>query len=251
MTTLPNPIPTPPPALVYDAEYYQGLKDKDQELYERWATTKSKTDMGKLMSSLAPLVYKEVRRASGTLPVAALSAEAKKWTIKAIQSYDPSKGALISTHVGNYLPKVRRMNYKFQNAARLPENLQLKFQSYNHELAALTELLNREPTDAEMATALGWTKPQTVRFKSMLYSDLVESSSEKDSEYSRFNEGAILMEHLMSQLDYQEKFILENSKVISASEIARNLGVNTNRFNYLKKNLQNKIELIKRDSGMY
>ena len=242
---------TAQPPVVKDQQYYQSLKDTDQELYEKWAVSKSKKDMGNLMDSLGKLVYTEVRRASGTLPVSALSAEAKKWTIKAIQTYDPTKGTLIGTHVSNYLPKIRRMNYKFQNAARLPENLQLKYQSYNHELASLTEELNREPTDSEMASKLGWTKPQTIRFKNMLYSDLVESSSEKATETSRFNENALLMEHLMSQLDYQEKFILENSKVLSATEIAKNLGVNINRFNYLKDKLKTKIQTIKQDSGMY
>jgi DNA-directed RNA polymerase specialized sigma subunit len=233
------------------SEYYNSLKDKDQELYDQWSTTKSKKHLGLLMDSLGKLVYTEVRRQSGTLPPAALSAEAKKWAIKAIETYDPEKGAGISTHVVNYLQKVRRMNYKFQNAARLPENEQLNFNDYNHALAMLTEELNREPTVAELAKKLGWSAPRTVRFKERLYSDLVESSSERPQEYSRFNEGAILMEHLMGQLDYQEKFILENSKVMNATELAKNLGVNVNRLNYLKSKLIAKISSIRQESGVY
>lgn len=232
-------------------EYSESMRNKDQQLYEQWAKTKSKKDLGKLMDSLNSLIYTEVRRQVGSLPPAALSAEAKKWTLKAIQTYDPSKGAMLSTHVVNWLQKVRRTNYKYQNSARLPENMQIKFHEYNHAKTFLTEELNREPTDAELASKLGWTKPQTVRFKDRIYSDLVESASERPQEFSRFNEQALFMEHLMGQLSEQEKFILHNNKVISSTELANKLGVNINRLNYLKTNLKNKIMHIKTESGMF
>jgi DNA-directed RNA polymerase specialized sigma subunit len=232
-------------------EYFKGLKNRDQEAYNNWAKTKSKKDLGILINSLAGPIYAEVRRTSGSLPTAALAAEAKSWAFKAIQSYDPSKGTSISTHVINYLPKTRRLNYKFQNAVRLPENMQLKYHEYNKELTGLTEELNREPTDEELAHRLGWSKPQTVKFKNSLYADLIESNSERPGEFTKFNENAILMEHLMSQLDAQEKFILENSKVLSSTELATKLGVNLNRLNYLKAKLIDKIKKIKQETGMY
>lgn len=232
------------------AEYFSSLKKKDQEAYENWKRTGDKRHLGELMNQLNPVIYSEVQRASGSLPTAALSAEAKKWTIKAIQSYDPAKGTAISTHVMNYLPKVRRMNYRFQNAVRLPENLQLKFNEFNHAQALLTDELNRDPTDEELAHRLGWTKPQTVKFKNSLYADLIESSSERPAEFTQFNENALLMEHLINQLTPQEKYILDNVKLMSSTELASNLGVNINRLNYLKDKLKKKIVSIQAESGM-
>jgi DNA-directed RNA polymerase specialized sigma subunit len=232
-------------------EYFAGRKELDQELYNNWRESGSKKALGQLIDNLSGIIYAEVRRASGSLPTAALSGEAKKWAIKAVQTYDPSKGVALSTHVMNYLPKVRRMNYKYQNAVRLPENMQLKFHEYNHAVSMLTDELNREPTDDELSHRLGWSKPQTVKFKNSLYADLIESASERPGEFSQFNENALLMEHLMSQLDYQEKFILENSKLISSTELAHKLGVNLNRLNYLKAKLAEKIKKIKIESGMY
>lgn len=231
-------------------EYFGNLKNKDQEAYEQWHKSGSKKDLGVLVNQLSPIIYAEVKRASGSLPTAALSAEAKKWAFKAIQTYDPSKGTAISTHVMNYLPKIRRMNYKFQNAVRLPENMQLKYHEYNHALVMLTDELNRDPTDEELARKLGWSKPQTVKFKNSLYSDLIESNSERPSEFTQFNTQALLMEHLMSQLDYQEKFILDNIKLISSTELASKLGINLNRLNYLKGKLKDKIQKIQLESGM-
>lgn len=239
------------PTNLTTAEFIGNLRDKDQKAYDDWRSTGNKKHLGALMASLTPVIRAEVTRASGSLPTAALSAEAKKWTIKAIQSYDPSKGTTLATHVNNYLPKIRRMNYKFQNAVRLPENMQLKFHEYNHSLTMLRDELNRDPTDEELSKKLGWSKPQTVKFKNSLYNDLIESSSEKPGEFTQFNEHAILMEHLMSQLDYREKFILDNSKLMSSTELAAKLGVNLNRLNYLKGKLIEKIKAIQLESGMH
>lgn len=240
MTDITTPI-TPAPG---------GYKSKDMELYEQWKATGSKHHLGQLVNQLSGIIYQEVNRQSGSLPKSALSAEAKKWTFKAIQSYDPAKGTQLSTHVMNYLPKVRRMNYKFQNAVRLPENLQLQYKDYNSAVSELSDQLNREPTDAEVAKKMGWSTGQTVKFRNSLYADLIESASDKPAQYTQFNENAILMEYLMGQLTHDEKFILDNVKEMSASELADKLGVNLNRYNYLKKKLENKIRGIKQDIGM-
>lgn len=229
---------------------YNAAKSKDLELWETWKKTGSKKDLGNLFDNMSGVIYGEVHRASGSLPTTALSLEAKKWALKAFQTYDPTKGAALSTHVSNYLPKVRRMNYKFQNAVRLPENLQLKYHEYNRQLTQLSEELNRDPTDEELSKALGWSKPQVIKFKNSLFADLIESASDKPSEYTQFNQGAILMEHMMGQLTKEETYILDNVKNKSSTEIAEHLGVNLNRYNYLKSKLIDKLQGIKTDIGM-
>jgi DNA-directed RNA polymerase specialized sigma subunit len=227
------------------------VKRKDQELYEHWKKTGDKAALGALVNQLSPMIYAEVQRQAGTLPNTALSAEAKKWVIRAINNYDPSKGASISTHVGNYLPKIRRMNYKFQNAARLPENMQLQYKLWDRALQNLSDTLNREPTDEEMAHELGWTKGQTVKYRNSLYEDLVESATARPFETTRFNENKILLDHVMSQLTPEEKTIWENSRILSSEELSKKLGVNINRLNYLKAKLKIKVQTIKNEIGLY
>lgn len=225
-------------------------KAKDLELFLKWKESGSKKDLGLLVSQLHPIIYSEVYRARGSLPPSALAAEATKWAVKAIQTYDPTRGTTLSTHVANYLPKVRRLNYKFQNAVRLPENMQLKFHDYNKAITQLSDELNRDPTDEELASRLGWSKPHTVKFKNSLYADLIESSSDKPTEVTQFNDRSILMEHLLSSLSEDEKFILNRSKDLSSSEMAAKLGVNINRYNYLKHKLVSKIEAAKAELGL-
>ena len=226
-------------------------KQKDIDAFNAWKKSGDKEALGALIKQLHPLIYSQVERVSGTLPKAALSAEAKKWTFKAIESYDPAKGASLSTHVLNYLPKIRRLNYKFQNSARLPENLQLQFSNFQTGVSHLQETLGREPNDDEIAKHLGWSKPLVVRFRGSLYEDLVESASQRPNEVSQFNENKFLLDHILSQLTPDEKFILLDSPSMSATQAAAHLGVNLSRWNYLKGLLKSKIEKMKQDIKMY
>lgn len=229
----------------------QETKRKDQHLYEEWKRTGSKEALGQLINQLSGPIYSEVQRQAGTLPNTALSAEAKKWAIRAIRTYDPTRGASISTHVMGYLPKVRRMNYKFQNAARLPENMQLKYKLWDRAIQNLADKLNRDPTEEEIATELGWTKGLVVKFRNSLYEDLVESSTARPYETTTFNKDKILLDHIMSELTQEEKTLWENSKKMSSEELAAKLGININRLNYLKAKLKSKVQKLKIDVGLY
>ena len=230
---------------------FAAARSADMDAYNHWKATGDKQSLGLLVKQLHPVIYSQVERVSGTLPKAALSAEAKKWTVKAIESYDPSRGAALATHVLNYLPKIRRLNYKYQNSARLPENLQLQYTNFQTGVSQLQEELSREPTDEEIAKQLGWSKPLVTRFKASLYDDLVESASQRPSEVSQFNENSFLMDHIMSQLTPEEKFILIDSPSMSATDAAKKIGVNLSRWNYLKSKLRDKIMAMKQDIKMY
>jgi DNA-directed RNA polymerase specialized sigma subunit len=151
----------------------------------------------------------------------------------------------------NYLPKIRRLNYKFQNSARLPENLQLEYTNFTTGVSHLEETLGREPNDEEIAKHLGWSKPLVTKFKGSLYSDLVESASQRPSEVTQFNSNRFLMDHIMSQLDAQEKFILLESNDMPAQQAANKLGVSLSRWNYLKSKLKDKLLAIKTEVKMY
>jgi DNA-directed RNA polymerase specialized sigma subunit len=239
------------PGLVPGQKPFVDYKARDLDLYNNWKLKGDKESLGKLIHQLNPIIYSEVRRVSGTLPEAALSAEAKRWAIQALQTYDPSKGVAVSTHVMNYLPKVRRLNYKFQNSARLPENLHLQFTEFHNAVSHLDNTLNREPTDEEIAKHLGWSKPLVVKFKGSLYEDLVESATQRPIETNQFNSNKFLLDHIMDKLDAQEKMILENKGTMPASELAEKLGVNISRLNYLSAKLRDKIMKIKEEIRMY
>lgn len=226
-------------------------KAKDQTLYSQWNKTKSKRDLSILLNHLNPILIKEVNRATGTLPTAALHAEAKTWAIKGIKSYDPSKGFALSTHVTNYVQRVRRMNYKYQHVARMPEHMKREYTEYTRGKSLLEEELNRDVTEQELATKLGWSKGKVVNFMNRTYSDDVEGVSENPAEVNHFSDQNLMLNEITSRFTPDEKFIFENKGKLSTAELSKKLGVDINRFNYLHRKLVQKIEKTKQEIGMY
>lgn len=234
------------------------FKSKDMELYETWKANPTKGNMGALMSQLHPLLQREVSSLAGSVPAEALMAEAKKHTVHAIKTYDASKGTQLSTHVYTWLQKVKRLNYTTQNAARLAENQQLKFRDYNMARQDLSTQLNRDPTDEEMSRHLGWTPKQVKKFAGELYNDLYESGSEYNPEFTKFDSNHIAWEYAKSHLTAEESRLFDTimlaehgPKKMSAGDIATSLGVNLNRYNYLRGNLVKKIASLQSEIGEF
>jgi DNA-directed RNA polymerase specialized sigma subunit len=231
------------------ASMYADRRAKDIELFNAWKKFGSKEHLSALMHQIDPLIQREVQKRVGSLPRATLSSSGKRWALKALETYDPSKGAALGTHVTSYMRKISRQNYRLQNAVMLPEDVHLRYQSYTHAKEALTDELGQEPTEDELAKRLGWSKAMVVRLKGGLYDDLVESSSERPAEFATHNENALLMEYLRSTLSPDELYIMDNAKAVSSQEMAEHLGVNISRLNYLKLKLVQKIQEIRKDLG--
>ncbi len=207
--------------------------------------------MANLLQSLGPLITREVQRASGTLPDSALTAEAKKWAIKAVKSYEPGRGVKLSTHVMNYLQKVRRLNYQYQNVARLPESKQLQFRQYSDALTFLENELGRSPTDEEVAAHLGWSKKSVVKYGKLLYKDFTESEGEnrEDSGHYRVARRKLFLKELDKQLTEDEKKLasLLQRGITSNARLQKEMGdIPLSTLSYIKANLREKIEANKR-----
>ena len=229
-------------------------KQQDKELYDKWAASKSKQDMANLLKSLNPLIMREVNKQSGSLPKNVLEAEAKKWAIEAIKRYNPSAGAALSTWVTSYLQKLNRINYNNQNMVRLSEEWQRKFRPYNDAQQRLRDELNREPTDHELASELGWKPTHIKKFKNMLYEDHYESANAAPVAAHKFDFEKTKFDYIMGHLDEQEKHIMKSlmkpdGKRQSASELAGELGVNQNRLSYLKTRMKKEIRTLQNELG--
>lgn len=237
-----GPLPAAPVKIDY--------RSKDMELYNKWAQTKSKKDMSKLMTQLMPIVNRQVSRVSGSLPTAALQGEAMHWAVKGIETFDPSKGFALSTHITNYIQRVHRLNYKYQNAVRLPEDMQREYSQYNRALEQLRDEMNSEPTSEDIAKRVGWPTKKVDRFKERLFTEHIESKEEHPSQVSEYSDENILLNHILSHLTDEEKTILKYKGKINSTELAAKLGVNTNRLNYLQSNLRKKIQTMKLGLGI-
>lgn len=235
---------------------YAAANDKDLELYRAWKANPSKENMSALVKSLMPLIHTELSRARGTLADSVLKTDAMKWAIEAINRYDESKGVKLSTHVVNWLQKVRRTNYTYQNAVRLPETDQLMFNKFDTARTNLSVEFNRDPTEAEMAKELGWTVKKVKDFQGKLYDDLYESSSLGDTSVHGFSSEDALVDMVRNSLTYEERIIFDNKMAdkhlqLNNTQLAAKLGVNQNRLQYLTRSVVDKAKKLKSSVGSW
>ena len=155
---------------------YTTKQQEDLELWREWKRTKSPVTLELLLRNLAPLINREVGKWGATVPRVALESKARILTIEALENYDPNRGAAIGTHVTNRLRKLSRFVYPYQNVARLPENKQLLFNTFQVAQNKLYDEHGRDPTVEEISDELGWSKRKVTDFQlSFGRRELVES----------------------------------------------------------------------------
>lgn len=228
----------------------------DQALYTAWKTNPSKENMSKLVQALMPIINREVTRQSGSVATSVLRGTGMEWAVKAIKSYDDSKGVKLSTHVANYVQKIRRVNYTYQNAARLPENLQMEYGNFKVAKDDLVNELGRDPTEVELASRLGWKKHTVANLQKRLYQDVVESGSTQSTAVTGFNPNSVLLEMVRNSLDPQEVIVFDNQikdkkDQLSNDALAKKLGVNQNRLQYLRRKVVDKARALQMDMGSW
>jgi DNA-directed RNA polymerase specialized sigma subunit len=151
-------------------------QQEDLALWKQWKSSNDRLALQKLMTRLEPLIQSEVGKWGQAVPRQALEAKAKLLTVEALETYDPNKGAAIGTHVASRLRKLSRSVYPYQNVARVPENQQLYFHTFNVASGKLQDELGRDPSVDEMADELGWSQKRVTHFQNAFARrELVES----------------------------------------------------------------------------
>lgn len=215
----------------------------EMEHYNNYKATGSLRDRVKTIQALKPVLIKKYRQLAGTLPEAGLNAEITKHAINAIDSYDPTKGAKLSTHVFNHVAQASRLNYTYQNIVRMSEDKQQgKFKFYKKALSDLTSELDREPTDVELALRLGWNIKDVKDLKDNLFADMFESKQEVAPEASRFSDDQTKMNYIMENLTKDEKkFFRDKTSGMSQTDMIDRHKMDVNKLNYTGRKLTDKV----------
>ena len=108
-----------------------------------------------LLRSVMPYVQKRVSRYRDVpIPYPALYGEATKMALSSFQSWDPSRGARLGTHVVTQLQRMNRFVQQNKNIARIPEHRIVKIGGFLHVKDALAAELGRAPSPEELADEL-------------------------------------------------------------------------------------------------
>lgn len=221
--------------------------ERDMAAWREWKRNPNDYNLQQLLQQLNPVIQNEVNRWTGTLARPALELEAKRLAVEAFNSYQPSRGAALSTHVTNRLKKLSRLNYTHQNIARIPEYQSLKFRTFENSMNTLTDNLGREPTIAELADDLRWSTPAVKRFQKNIRREFVESGDLP----SHFDQGETqdgVLDYVYYDLNPIQQKILEHTtgyggaKTLSNPQLRRKLKLSQGQLSYQKRLLTNRIE---------
>lgn len=154
-------ISAPKAPAVEPAKKAQDLTLKRAGELELWKVWKAGGEKPKhldpLLKSLNPVIQRramEAGRGRVEVPSAAIDFELKKHVVKALRTYDPSRGAQLTSWISTNLKKASRFIHNTQNATRITEPLAMKIGAYNAVKSELTERLGHSPDDQSLHEAL-------------------------------------------------------------------------------------------------
>lgn len=184
--------------------------ESDLDLWKKYKQGDSQAKW-ELLKRFHGIIIANARKLSNVRPYSVVEAELKELTLKAFDTYSPSKGAKLSTYVVNMYKKVSRENISNQHAIRVPENVHFKFKPITEANSYLTEALNREPTYQEIAEYTGWSLPKVIDASTRLRRELVESKQTFDPGVSELDPVNQAFFYAYNVLDTPGKYILEHS----------------------------------------
>lgn len=125
------------------------------ELWHNWNSTGRKEEhLEPLLASFEPVIEKEtntrLKGLGGSMPKPALKAELRHAVVKSFQSYDPSMGTQLFTHVIGGMRRVSDAVNTARNPSHLPRKITSLYQPHESARLTLQDQLGREPTLAEI-----------------------------------------------------------------------------------------------------
>lgn len=184
------------------------------------------------------------------IPYNLILLEAKRWLIKAVETYNPNKKAAFNTHLTNYLRKLFRFVSVNQNIAKIPEQRILKINNYKSAATQLEDKLGREPSDAELADELSWSVKEVQRLRNELGRAEILNFG-KDYSFSDLGIESDKISKALKIIYYdgskEERFIMEHTtnlfgkKQYNILDLANKLKISESKVKSIMSNINKKV----------
>ena len=236
-----------------------GLSKEDELSYWRMYKRGDNAALNELVRSFKPLVHSRIKpwTTNSPLPKSAVEAEGIRLLKMGLDTYDPDKGAALNTHVWNYLNKIHRYGYTYQNVGSLPEPRAAKVGTYQNTFEQMKDDLGREPTIQELKSELGWKASDLKAIQEELRADL-SLDQEIGPIYASNTDPAV--EALMAtyyDADPEKKLVMEYTfdefkdkpTIRGVSNIAKHLDQKPNRIRKMHKEIYDSVSSILNSQG--
>ena len=132
------------------------LKDRELKLWEAYKYKGDTAAAKELYESMTPLIQGYTRKWTRKgVPDVAISSFGRQLFLRALDDYDPTKGAALGTHVRNHLGwRMNRFVNTYKNVARVNEKKDRMITSFKNAFEYLEVKLGREPSVLELTEEL-------------------------------------------------------------------------------------------------
>jgi RNA polymerase sigma factor (sigma-70 family) len=224
-------------------------RQKEHGLWEHWNTKGRQPEhLEPLLDSFKPLVAQKVREwAPPMIPQSAFEGELHKHLIHAFETYNPDRGASLSTHVHHRIQKAKRYMNQYQNMAYIPEGKTRNIGQIQKAQNQLTQDFGRPPTHDEIADHIGLPVRKINDIVSSMRKDIPGSSWDTDPNPHMMTREREVLDLLHYNLNPDEKEVFDHvfglngkKKMESTKEIAKLLGKSDSQVSRLKTSILNK-----------
>ena len=235
------------------------LEDDFADDFGAWQAEKTPVTTGALLRRLEPTIRKGISINAGGDSSPTTLGHARKLTLSAIRTYDPTK-AKLSTHVINNLQGLRRFNRQRQQVLRVPEQVSLSRTHLGRMSSELEDQLGREPTDDELGDYTGWSPRKLERVRAAvlpasegMFAGSGGSDEESAYEPATYQPGAensgnrMLLGAIYADLNPVNKKIFEwtlgwnGNDVLQNQEIAKRLNLSPGAISQRKAIIQQQL----------
>lgn len=161
-------------------------KKHELNLLETWKTNGQQPHhLEPLLKLYEPVFAIHMRKKPPMVPSSAYKADLQTHAIKAFETYDPSRGAALNTHVDRVLKKSLRYGNLHANMGYIPEGQSGFIGAIDKARNALMETLGREPTSQEIHAHLQDDQDKDFRKLTPKRIDTIQASRIRDVPMSR------------------------------------------------------------------
>lgn len=233
----------------------RGRRKSEVELWHHWNDNGRQPEhLEPLMKSMEPMIRSEAKKRlpglGGTMPAPALRQELRNSAAKAVETYNPDRGAQLSTHVYNNFMRVTDVVSLMRNPKYNPRDLSDRYGAYDNAVKEFHNENGRSPTVPELQEKLQWS-PKTIRrmqkgFGEERFTDMgdaVDHEQHRDQAQT-VRHAAMLMRSTMTP--QQQQFVdlhypAPGQSQMSVAAIARHLKLPEHRVYRIKKTVESKL----------